>query len=149
MCLGWLATAHAQGVTLTSASVLDYGCGSGILAIAAAMLGANPVLAVDIDEAAVQATRDNATQNGVHVLSGLPSMVTGQHHAVLANILAVPLKILAPVLTRHVAPGGHLLLAGVLERQTAELQAAYAPWIDLKVANTQDGWVLLHGIIPA
>jgi ribosomal protein L11 methyltransferase len=149
MCLGWLAQAEAHGMALTSASVLDYGCGSGILAIAAAMLGAQPVLAVDIDEAAVQATQDNAKQNGVQLQSGLPNRVTGAHHVVLANILAVPLKILAPVLTRHVAPGGHLVLAGVLERQTTELQQAYAPWIDLQVANTQEGWVLLHGIMSA
>lgn len=143
MCLRWIAANPPQGQR-----VLDYGAGSGILAIAAALHGATEVDAVDIDPAAVQSSQDNATANGVTLRSGLPELAQGQYHTVLANILATPLKVLAPLLAAHVAPGGHLALAGVLERQTAELQAAYAPWLQLQVADTQDGWVLLHARRP-
>ena len=139
MCLRWIA-AHAP----LGPRVLDYGCGSGILAIGAALHGAAGVDAVDIDEAAVQSTRNNAAANGVRLAAvGLPDAATGQYGAVLANILATPLKVLAPLLCGHVAPGGALVLAGVLERQTQELQAAYAPWLALEVADAEDGWVLL------
>ena len=138
MCLRWLAT-HPPG----GQRVLDYGCGSGILAIGAALHGAASVDAVDIDPAAVQATLDNAAANGVALTAGLPERAQGAYDTVLANILATPLKVLAPLLAGHVAPGGALVLAGVLERQTAELQAAYAPWLPLQVADTEDGWVLL------
>lgn len=139
MCLRWTA-AHAP----VGPRVLDYGCGSGILAIGAALHGAAEVDAVDIDEAAVGATRDNATANGVALNAvGLPDAAKGAYNTVLANILATPLKVLAPLLCAHVAPGGALVLAGVLERQTAELQQAYAEYLTLEVADTEDGWVLL------
>ena len=138
MCLRWIAAHPPRGQ-----SVLDYGCGSGILAIGAALHGAASVDAVDIDEAAVQATIDNASANGVQLVAGLPDQASGVYDTVLANILATPLKVLAPLLAGHVAPGGALVLAGVLERQTAELQAAYRPWLSLEVADTEDGWVLL------
>ncbi|MDR0275118.1 MAG: 50S ribosomal protein L11 methyltransferase [Burkholderiaceae bacterium] len=138
MCLRWLA-----GRDLRGRRVLDYGCGSGILAIGAALLGAREVMAVDIDPAAVQATQANAQANGVTLQAGLPELAAGAFDVVLANILAAPLKLLAPLLAGHVAAGGHLALAGLLERQTAELQAAYAPWLPLQVADTQDGWALL------
>ena len=139
MCLRWIAAHPPAGQR-----VLDYGCGSGILAIGAALHGAAGVDAVDIDEAAVQSTRNNAAANGVRLAAvGLPDAATGQYGAVLANILATPLKVLAPLLCGHVAPGGALVLAGVLERQTQELQAAYAPWLALEVADAEDGWVLL------
>ena len=138
MCLRWIAAHPPRGQR-----VLDYGCGSGILAIGAALHGAASVDAVDIDEAAVQATIDNASANGVQVVAGLPDQASGVYDTVLANILATPLKVLAPLLAGHVAPGGALVLAGVLERQTAELQAAYRPWLSLEVADTEDGWVLL------
>ena len=138
MCLRWIAAHPPRGQR-----VLDYGCGSGILAIGAALHGAASVDAVDIDEAAVQATIDNASANGVQLVAGLPDQASGVYDTVLANILATPLKVLAPLLAGHLAPGGALVLAGVLERQTAELQAAYRPWLSLEVADTEDGWVLL------
>lgn len=138
MCLRWIARAPLAGQR-----VLDYGCGSGILAIGAALHGAATVDAVDIDPAAVSATRQNAEANGVRLNAGLPELAHGTYDVVLANILASPLKVLAPLLCQHVAAGGALVLAGVLERQTDELRAAYAPWLALDVADTQDGWVLL------
>ena len=138
MCLRWLAGRSLQGVR-----VLDYGCGSGILAIGAALQGASPIDAVDIDEAAVESTRINAHNNHVQIQAGLPDMASGQYPVVLANILATPLKVLAPLLCNHVAAGGHLVLAGILERQTDELKAAYAPWLALQVSDTQEGWVLM------
>ena len=140
MCLRWLATqpdVHRQ-------RVLDYGCGSGILAIGAALTGWSEVDAVDIDPAAVQSTQLNASANGVHVNSGLPDMAQGDYTLVLANILATPLKLLAPLLAGHVAPGGSLVLAGILDRQAGELAAAYAPTgLALAVADSQDGWILM------
>lgn len=138
MCLRWIAAHPPAGQR-----VLDYGCGSGILAIGAALHGAASVDAVDIDEAAVQSTVDNAAANGVQLAAGLPDRAAGTYDTVLANILATPLKVLAPLLCSHVAAGGALVLAGVLERQTAELQQAYAPWLALEVADAEDGWVLL------
>ncbi len=139
MCLRWIA-----GHPPTGQRVLDYGCGSGILAIGAALHGATEVDAVDIDEAAVGATRDNAAANQARLAAvGLPDAAKGTYNTVLANILATPLKVLAPLLCAHVAPGGALVLAGVLERQTAELQQAYAEYLPLEVADTEDGWVLL------
>ncbi|CAM5793560.1 50S ribosomal protein L11 methyltransferase [Ottowia pentelensis] len=138
MCLRWLA-AHPP----TGQRVLDYGCGSGILAIGAALHGARVVDAVDIDPAAVQATQANAAANGVSIHSGLPDAAHGLYDTVLANILATPLKVLAPLLCAHVAAGGALVLAGILERQTEELQQAYRPWLALQVADAQDGWVLM------
>jgi ribosomal protein L11 methyltransferase len=125
--------------------VLDYGCGSGILAIGAALHGARGIDAVDIDPAAVEATRANAAANGVALTAGLPDAAHGAYPLVLANILATPLKLLAPLLCGHVAPGGDLVLAGILERQADELRAAYAPWLTLDVADAQDGWILMHG----
>jgi len=140
MCLRWIAT-HLWD----SLRVLDYGCGSGILAIGAALYGARQIDAVDIDPAAVQAAHENARANGVAgvVTTGLPDLARGTYDVVLANILATPLKLLAPLLAAHVTSGGALVLAGVLERQTAELQAAYRPWLILESADIQEGWVLL------
>ncbi|MGY8903833.1 MAG: 50S ribosomal protein L11 methyltransferase [Burkholderiales bacterium] len=143
MCLCWLA-AHPP----LQQSVLDYGCGSGILAVGAAKLGATLIDAVDIDPAAVLATQDNALANGVEVQAGLPDLAgpaIGRYHTVLANILASPLTVLAPLLCGHIAAGGRLVLAGILERQTAQLQQAYAPWLELTVSDNQDGWVLMTG----
>jgi ribosomal protein L11 methyltransferase len=146
MCLRWLAEPPA-GVALSR--VLDYGCGSGILAIGAALMGAQPIDAVDIDPAAVQSTRENAAANGVQLHAGLPDQASGRYGVVLANILATPLKLLAPLLAGHVAPGGWLVLAGILERQAEDVSAAYAPWLGLQVADTQEGWVLMTGRAPA
>jgi ribosomal protein L11 methyltransferase len=138
MCLRWIAQHDVQGQR-----VLDYGCGSGILAIGAAKYGATEIDAVDIDEAAVTSTELNAQANGVHLKAGLPDKAQGQYHTVLANILATPLKVLAPLLCSYVAPGGHLVLAGILERQAEELKAAYAPWVALEVTDAQEGWILM------
>jgi ribosomal protein L11 methyltransferase len=142
MCLGWIAAHEAD---IAGRRVLDYGCGSGILAIGAAMHGGTPIDAVDIDPAAISTTTRNAADNGVTLRSGAPDMAAGDYPLVLANILATPLKMLAPLLCGHVAAGGHLVLAGILERQADELKAAYAPWIALEVANTVDGWILMTG----
>jgi ribosomal protein L11 methyltransferase len=138
MCLRWIARHPLEGKR-----VLDYGCGSGILAIGAALHGASPVHAVDIDPAAVESTIANALANNVQIDAGLPERASGRYDAVLANILAVPLKMLAPLLCSHVAPGGSLVLAGILERQADELKAAYAPHAQLEVRDSEDGWVLM------
>jgi ribosomal protein L11 methyltransferase len=143
MCLRWLAQHGVQGQR-----VLDYGCGSGILAIGAAKYGALNIDAVDIDEAAVTSTVLNAEANGVVLLAGLPDKAKGQYQTVLANILATPLKVLAPLLCSYVASGGSLVLAGILERQADELKAAYAPWIELVVADSE-GWILMTATSPA
>lgn len=143
MCLRWIAAHPPAGQR-----VLDYGCGSGILAIGAARFGAGEVDAVDIDEAAVRATTDNAAANGVQLRAGLPDAASGHYPLVLANILATPLKMLAPLLCGHVAAGGHLVLAGILARQADELKAAYAPWCALEVSDEQEGWILMTGQVP-
>ena len=141
MCLRWIAN-HANGHW---SRVLDYGCGSGILAIAAALHGAQSVDAVDIDPAAVTSTQANASANGVTLRTGLPDQASGTYPLVLANILATPLKLLAPLLSGHLEVHGDLVLAGILERQEAELIQAYAPWVDLRVADREDGWILMTG----
>jgi ribosomal protein L11 methyltransferase len=141
MCLKWIAGQAQQGLAL--GRTLDYGCGSGILAIAAKKFGASPVCGVDIDPAAVTASHENAHANATELSLGLPDLASGIYDTVLANILASPLKVLAPLLCGHVAKGGHLVLAGILERQTEELKAAYAPYVKLEVADTMDGWVLM------
>ncbi|WP_457444823.1 50S ribosomal protein L11 methyltransferase [Roseateles sp. P5_E4] len=138
MCLRWIAT-HSQPWI----RVLDYGCGSGILAIGAALHGARDIDAVDIDPAAVTSSRDNAAANGVTLKPGLPELARGEYPLVMANILATPLKLLAPLLCAHVAPGGNLILAGILSRQAEELKAAYAPWLALEVSDEEDGWILM------
>lgn len=139
MCLRWIAR-QPQG---SLGRVLDYGCGSGILAIGAAKFGAVDIDAVDIDTAAVDSTLLNAQANEVRLSAGLPDKARGEYGTVLANILASPLKVLAPLLCAHVAQGGHLVLAGILERQADELKQAYAPWIQLEVADSEDGWILM------
>jgi ribosomal protein L11 methyltransferase len=141
MCLRWIAGQGGAGKSM--GRVLDYGCGSGILAIGAAKFSAVDIDAVDIDEAAVQSTRANAEANHVTLNAGLPDKAKGAYQTVLANILATPLKVLAPLLCAHVEKGGNLVLAGILERQADELKAAYAPWCALEVADTEDGWILM------
>ena len=145
MCLRWLAT-HPEDTA--GMRVLDYGCGSGILAIGAALMGGAPIDAVDIDPAAVTATVNNARDNAVALRAGLPDTTQGLYAVVLANILATPLKLLAPLLCAHLAPGGRLLLAGILARQADELQAAYAPWVALQVVDDEDGWILMGACRP-
>lgn len=144
LCLEWLAQELPSAAT-----VLDYGCGSGILAIAAAMLGAGPVTGVDIDDQAVQATCDNAIANRVTIQAMLPDgLADGQFDVVVANILSNPLKVLAPMLSERVRSGGRLVLSGVLERQAQEVALAYAPWLPMTVWQARDGWVCLAGVKP-
>ena len=142
MCLRWTAQQPATR-TARWQRVLDYGCGSGILAIGAMLHGASAVDAVDIDPAAVESTRANALANGVDVNTGLPDAARGTYALVFANILATPLKLLAPLLCAHVAADGDLVLAGILERQADALKLAYAPWLSLRVADAEDGWILM------
>ena len=150
MCLRWIAryakTLPVAG-TLPWGRVLDYGCGSGILAIAAAKYRAVQVDAVDIDVAAVESTVLNARANHVLINAGLPDQANGQYQTVLANILATPLKLLAPLLCARVAPGGSLVLAGILERQAQELKAAYLPYAPLEVSDAEDGWILMTSVL--
>ena len=141
MCLRWIAGQHAAGKSL--GRVLDYGCGSGILAIGAAIFGALEIDAVDIDRAAVESTHANAHANHVVLQAGLPHKAVGSYQTVLANILATPLRVLAPLLCAHVAKGGNLVLAGILERQADELKAAYLPYCQLRVHDVQEGWILM------
>ena len=141
VCLSWLAQALPAGAT-----VLDYGCGSGILAIAARLLGAGSTWAVDIDEQAVQSTRDNAIANRVVLDTALPDdLPAGTFDVVVANILSNPLKVLAPMLSHRVREHGHLVLSGVLARQAEELAQCYRPWVNLSVWAERDGWVCLAG----
>jgi ribosomal protein L11 methyltransferase len=125
---------------------LDPGLAFGtILAIAAGLHGAAQIDAVDIDMAAVEAARANALANSVTLNAATPDAAQGRYDLVLANILAKPLTLLAPLLSTHVASGGYLVLAGILERQVDELRAAYGPWLLLEVQDCEDGWVLMAG----
>jgi len=142
LCLEWL-----ERIVVPGASILDYGCGSGILAIAAAKLGATPVLGVDIDLQAVAAARNNAERNNVSArFDDSARALSGQFDIVVANILANPLKALAPAITGHVRSGGRLALSGILVEQAEELIAIYAPYIPLSVADSREGWVCLAGV---
>ncbi len=141
MCLRWIARHGAEAAGWDR--VLDYGCGSGILAIAAGLFGARAIDAVDIDPAALIASTQNAKDNGVSLNAAMPDAAQGEYPVVLANILATPLKLLAPLLCNHLRPGAHLVLAGILERQADELKAAYAPHVALEVADSEDGWILM------
>ena len=146
LCLRWIA-AQPPARRSRWASVLDYGCGSGILAIGAALHGAQGIVAVDIVPAAVEATRANAAANGVALQAAAPdALPPGQRFPlVLANILATPLKLLAPLLASHLADDGDLVLAGILERQADDMAAAYAPYCRIEVLDRDDGWVLMSG----
>ena len=139
MCLRWIATQPEGALGRT----LDYGCGSGILAIGAAKFGAVDIDAVDIDEDAVTSSELNAQANEVTLKAGLPELAKGEYQTVLANILATPLKMLAPLLCGHVKAGGNLVLAGILAEQADELKEAYAPYLKLEVADSQEGWILM------
>ena len=146
MCLRWVAREGAD-LVVPRARVLDYGCGSGVLAIAAGLFGAATIDAVDIDPAAVETTRANAAANAVALRAGSADGLDGdaRFDLILANILATPLKLLAPLLSARLAPSGMLVLSGILASQAGELKAAYAPWLAIEVADEDDGWILLTG----
>lgn len=148
MCLEWLDQLADEG-GLEGATVIDYGCGSGILAIAAVRLGAGAAIAMDIDPQALLATRENAGRNGVadRVQVTADRAVGGQPAAVVvANILAGPLVELAPALAALVQPGGRLALSGLLAGAQADaVAAAYAPWFDIRQNASREGWCLLSG----
>ncbi len=144
LCLEWLVESIRGGERL-----LDYGCGSGILAIAAAKLGAGSVLGIDIDDNALTAARDNAEKNQVTLELRHSREALGEtFNLVVANILTNPLCVLAPLLAARVAAGGRIALSGVLESQTELVLAAYAPFLSLCVGATLDGWVRLEGDRP-
>ena len=126
--------------------VLDYGCGSGILAIAAAKLGADDVDAVDVDPQAVQTAAENSALNRVNVRALAPEeLASAQYDVIVSNILLQPLVVLAPLLAAHAAPGARVALAGVLESQAKDLMRAYAPWLDAAIVARLDGWALVAG----
>ena len=144
LCLEWLERHVESGCT-----VLDYGCGSGILAIAAARLGAARVAGVDIDPQAVAAAHANAERNGVTALfADSTQPVAGEYDLVVANILANPLRVLAPAICAHVRSGGRLALSGILREQAEEIIAIYAQWLPMQVADVREDWVCLAGIKP-
>ena len=149
LCLLWLE----QQNNLQNQSLLDYGCGSGILAIAAAKLGCNPVIGTDIDPQAMVAARSNAEINHTSIRFVLPNegapelAAETKYDIVMANILANPLQVLAPALVNKMKAGGRIVLSGVLARQAEEVIATYSQWLKLSVWKESEGWVCLHGTL--
>lgn len=147
LCMEWLE-AHAP----IGATVLDYGCGSGILAMVAEKLRASKVIGVDIDPQAIESARFNAERNHCQIEYALPEAFGTNHpsgeqfNVVVANILTSPLKLMAPMLAGRVAAGGSLVLSGILARQADEVAAAYAPYIQLNVWAEHEGWVAMTGV---
>jgi ribosomal protein L11 methyltransferase len=143
LCLIWLERTLHGGE-----SVLDYGCGSGILAISALKLGAGSAMAVDIDPQALEAARYNARQNDVRLDAyDAQQALPGAARITVANILANPLRMLAPVITAHTQPGGSIALSGILQEQAGSVIDAYAPWTALEITAEDGGWVLLTGVM--
>ena len=141
LCMEWLEQSVKPGQ-----SVLDYGCGSGILAILAKKCGANPVIGIDIDPQAVESARQNSERNRAEVTYGLPDACPdGEFDIVVANILSNPLKLMAKMLASKVKPGGRIALSGVLARQADEVAAVYARYVDISVWREHEGWVCLAG----
>lgn len=151
LCLLWLEQ-HTQ---LRNHTLLDYGCGSGILAIAAAKLGCTAVVGTDIDPQAIVAARSNAQINQVEIQFILPNedaielAPDTQYDIVMANILANPLQVLSPALVNKIRPGGQIVLSGVLARQAEEVIATYRQWLDLSIWKESEGWVCLQGTLPS
>lgn len=142
LCLKWLDTQLEGGE-----SVLDYGCGSGILAIAALKLGAGSAIGVDIDEQAIRASKDNAAQNNVDAQFYLPDgLPQGQFDVVVANILANPLRMLGEMLAARTKQGGRIVLSGLLDEQVEELSGIYSQWFDIEPAEIEEGWARLSGV---
>jgi ribosomal protein L11 methyltransferase len=140
LCLQWLSTELVPGET-----VLDYGCGSGVLAIAAKKLGASSVWGVDIDPQAIVASRANAALNGVAVHFAEHDSTLAPVDVLVANILASPLQVMAPLFAGRVRAGGRIVLSGILVEQRSMLRAAYAPWFMIDEWGCEDGWVALAG----
>lgn len=141
LCMRWLDAHLARG-----AHVLDYGCGSGILAITAAKLGADDTCGVDVDPQAVLASRANAAANAVNVWFGsLDALRDGAFDVVVANILANPLELLAPLLAGRVRANGKIVLSGILDAQASHVAAAYARWFNIDIWEREEGWVALAG----
>ena len=142
LCLKWLDTQLKGGE-----SVLDYGCGSGILTIAALKLGAGSAVGVDIDEQAIRASNGNAAQNNVQAHFYLPDgLPQGQFDVVVANILANPLRMLGEMLAARTKQGGRIVLSGLLAEQSEELGEIYSQWFDIEPAETEEGWARLSGV---
>ena len=142
LCLEWLDEHDPRGLR-----VIDYGCGSGILTIAALKLGAGSATGVDIDPQAIKASISNAAQNSVQAAFYLPdALPAGQFDTVVANILANPLRLLGEMLAARTKTGGRIVLSGILAEQAQEMAAIYAQWFDMQPAVTDSGWVLLSGI---
>ncbi|WP_144392299.1 50S ribosomal protein L11 methyltransferase [Pleionea sediminis] len=144
LCLEWM-----DGASFENCSVLDYGCGSGILAVAAAKLGAKSVTAIDIDPQAIKATTDNMARNHLpdsSIERGLPEIAKNQSFdIVIANILAGPLKELAPSIAEKVNPKGKLVLSGLLKEQADEISQCYSKWFNMKPAVDKEDWIRLEG----
>lgn len=145
LCMEWLEAHPPQEL-----SVLDYGCGSGILAMVAKKLGASGVIGIDIDPQAIESAQYNSERNHCQIDYYLPgqfpdSTAKSLFDIVVANILSSPLKLMAPMLAGRVAPGGALVLSGILVQQAEEVAAAYAPFIKMTVWAERDGWVALSG----
>ncbi|HKU00622.1 MAG TPA: 50S ribosomal protein L11 methyltransferase [Paraburkholderia sp.] len=141
LCMEWIEQ-HVQ----PGNSLLDYGCGSGILAILAKKCGANPVIGIDIDPQAVESARHNSERNHADVTYDLPNdCPAGEFDIVVANILSNPLKLMASMLSSRVKPGGRIALSGILARQAEEVAQVYARWIDISVWREHEGWVCLAG----
>jgi ribosomal protein L11 methyltransferase len=145
LCLSWLVRELRHGET-----VLDYGCGSGILAIAAMRLGAGAIVGVDIDPQALEAATANARRNGVEGAFVAPDRLQASGRAtfdiVIANILANPLVLLAPALAARVAERGRIVLSGILDAQAEAVMTAYRPWFTIAVCAREDGWIALAGV---
>lgn len=153
LCLEWLDRAELDSAGMAGKRVIDYGCGSGILAIAAAKLGAASVIAIDIDPQALLATHDNAERNGVaHLITAMltddPRAASSDPTAdiLLANILAGPLESLAPTFAARLAVGGRLVLSGILRNQAEAVASKYAPWFDIAPVVHRDDWARLDGV---
>lgn len=141
LCMEWIEETVQPGQSL-----LDYGCGSGILAILAKKCGANPVVGIDIDPQAVESARHNSERNHAEVTYGLPDACPpGTFDVVVANILSNPLKLMASMLSSKVKPGGQIALSGILARQAEEVARVYERWIDIAVWREHEGWVCLAG----
>jgi ribosomal protein L11 methyltransferase len=144
LCLQWL---EANLEAIKKPTMLDYGCGSGILAIAAKKFGALTTVGVDIDAQAIEAARYNASQNNVEIAFSTTDVVLDfVADITVANILANPLKVLAPLLASHTISGGQLALAGILDQQADDIIAIYQPWFDLRVWRSAEGWSCIAGV---